>query len=97
MSALPAEPAPDPRDPQVILEQLSDREERQTFLRQYREAAEAAREPAGWAELNRVLRLWAGHVTMMQQPGYQEAREHARGLVDGGMFLDDYIRMHRSA
>lgn len=95
MSALPAEsPHENPRDPRVILAQLPDEDERSAFLRQYREALDAARDPDGWEELSRVLRLWHGHILMMRQPGYREARERARRPETGTWLSLDQALAH---
>lgn len=98
MSALPVDSAPEnPRDPLRILAALRDEEERRTFLRQYRDAVEAARDPAGWNELDRTLRLWAGHVLAMQQPGYQEARARAETGEGEWLSLDEAIDAIRAS
>jgi hypothetical protein len=48
MSALPVGPQhQDPLDPERILRELPERE-RESFLSQYREALDGARDPAGW-------------------------------------------------
>lgn len=98
MSALPAEP-PDPCHPAVILSQLVDEDERASFRRQYQEALREAEDPENWGRLQKLLRLWHGHVLMMQQPGYHEAWEQARqpGGSPGGIMLEDYIRQRRTA
>jgi hypothetical protein len=57
MAADPAfEAAEDSEEPAVILRDLPERE-RENFLAQYREALEAARDPAGYARLRLVLRI----------------------------------------
>lgn len=98
MTALPVEPPPaepDPLDPDRILRALPAAE-RDTFLAGYRRELEAARDPAGWRELRRFLRLWTFRVIAMAQPGYFEAREAARsGSSRGGLLLDDAIAMLR--
>jgi len=98
VSALPVEPPPaepDPLDPDRILRALPAAE-REAFLAGYRRELEAARDPAGWGELRRFLRLWAFRAIAMAQPGYFEAREAARnGSSRGGLLLDDAIRMLR--
>ncbi len=80
MSALPAEPPPreDPLDPQRTLAELPG-PEREFFLRAYQEAVEQARDPAGWKQLRRVLRLWRYHAEAIKDPGYPEALKAARG------------------
>ena len=95
VSAQPVE-REDPLDPQRILDQLPA-DERGFFLDQYREAVENARDPAGWKQLRRVLRLWRFHADAVGDPGYREALDAARGPVSGGMPLDDAVRMYRPA
>lgn len=95
MSAQLAEYHEDPLDPQRILRELPDRE-RGNFLAAYREALDGARDPAGWGQLRRVLRLWSGMVIAANRPGFYEAQEAALSGTGGGMLLEDYIRMRRS-
>lgn len=64
----------DPHDPEVILRDLPQRE-REEFLRQYREAVDAAHEPSGYRQLQRVLRHWALVVVATNKPGYYEEIE----------------------
>lgn len=93
---MPADERPDPLHPALILSQLTDKGERAAFRRQCEEALDAAGNPDSREELQRVLRLWHGHTLMMRQPGYKEAAERAdRPLSrdDGGMMLEDYIRV----
>jgi hypothetical protein len=86
MSALPADPRQqeDPLDPGRILRALPDRE-RETFLAEYRQAVEDARDPAGWPELRRFLRLWSFRTIAVNQPGYYEAWEQASAGTGSGM------------
>jgi Family of unknown function (DUF6247) len=95
VSAQPAE-SDDPLDPQRILDQLSA-DERGFFLDQYRQALENARDPVGWKQLRRVLRLWRFHADAVEDPGYREALDAARGRVSGGMTLEDAVRVYRPA
>ena len=95
VSAQPLE-REDPLDPQRILDRLPS-DERGFFLDQYREAVENARDPAGWKQLRRVLRLWRYHADAIEDPGYQEALDAARGPISGGMPLEDAVRMYRPA
>ena len=95
MSAQPLE-REDPLDPQRILDRLPS-DEREFFLDQYREAVENARDPADWKQLRRVLRLWRYHADAIEDPGYQEALDAARGPVSGGMLLEDAVRRYRPA
>ena len=97
MTALPADfPHQDPLDPERILRELPDRE-RESFLSQYREALDGAKDPAGWKQLRRVLRPWSWMVIAANQPGYYEAREQALAGTGEGMLLEDYIRLRRGA
>jgi hypothetical protein len=95
VSAQPVE-REDPLDPQRILDQLPA-DEREFFLDQYREAVEDARDPAGWKQLQRVLRLWRFHADATGHPGYREAVTAARGPVGSGMPLEDAVRVYRPA
>ncbi len=95
MSALPAEPREEPLDPQRILAGLPE-EEREHFLSEYRTAVDAARDPAGWAKLVRLLRLWGHHAEAASQLGYRDALDGALDGTGGGMLLEDAIRLRRS-
>jgi hypothetical protein len=97
VTALPAEPASeDPLDPQRILAELPA-SERDTFLAQYRRAVDAARDPAGWRELSRLLRLWALRAIAISEPGFYEAQAAARARTGNGMLLEDAIRQRRAS
>ena len=72
-------------------------DERGFFLDQYREAVDNARDPAGWKQLRRVLRLWRLHADAARDPGYWEALDAARSPVSGGMLLEDAVRMYGPA
>ena len=100
MSALPADlpQHEDPLDPERILAELPEAEQG-FFPEAYREAVEQARDPAGWKQLQRVLRRWGHLAVAMEDPGYQAALEAARGPVSGsgGMLLEDTIRVYRPA
>ena len=96
MTALPVDPeGEDSLDPERILGVLPEGE-RATFLIQYQRAVDAARDPAGWKDLQRFLRLWALRAIAVAQPGYYEAWEAARTGTGGGMLLEDAIRQHRA-
>ena len=95
MSAQPAE-REDPLDPQRILDRLPP-DERGFFLDQYQEAVENARDPSGWKQLRRVLRLWSFHADAIEDPGYRDALDAARGPVSGGMPLEEAVRLYRPA
>lgn len=92
MSARPADPSPSPLDPVRILAELPEGD-REDFRAAYREAVAGAADPEGFAGLMRILRLWSMRAPVMSEPWYAEAREHARGPVDGGMLLDDYLSL----
>ena len=95
VSAQPAE-REDPLDPQQILDQLPA-DERRSFLEQYQEAVDNARDPAGWKQLRRVLRLWRFHADAVGDPGYSEALSAAGGPVSDGMPLEEAVRVYRPA
>ena len=95
MVAEPVEYHEDPLDPQRILRELSN-QERANFLAAYREALDGARDPAGWGNLRRVLRLWSGTAIATNRPGFYEAQEVALTRTGGGMLLEDYVRLHRT-
>lgn len=95
MAAEPVEHHEDPLDPQRILRELPG-QERANFLAAYREALDGARDPAGWGNLRRVLRLWSGMVIATNRPGFYEAQEAALAGSGGGMLLEDYIRLRRT-
>lgn len=96
MSALPNDSQQeDPLDPERILRVLPDREH-ETFLAQYRRAVVGAHDPAGWKQLQRFLRRWAGRAIAANRPGFYEARDRAIAGTGGGMMLDDAIRQYRT-
>ncbi|HET7017505.1 MAG TPA: DUF6247 family protein [Streptosporangiaceae bacterium] len=66
-----AQPVEDPADPQVILRDLPERE-RDEFLRQYQQAIEAAKDPAGYQHLRRLLHVWSLIVIAVGRPGFYE-------------------------
>ena len=82
--------------PQRILDQLPA-DERGFFLDQYREALGNARDPGGWKQLWRLLRLWRFHADAAGDPCYREALDAARGPVSGGVPLEDAVRVYRPA
>src|ERR1035438_5880016 len=53
------------------------------------------RDPAGWPELRRFLRLWSFRAIAVNQPGYYEAWEQANAGAGGGMLLEDAIKLYR--
>ena len=82
LDGMSAEPVrdEDPSDPEVILRDLPERE-RAEFLRQYHEAVEAARDPAGYGRLRRLLHTWRLIAIAASQPGYYEALKAVRDGV----------------
>ena len=70
MSAEPVQ-VDDPNDPAVILRDLPERERAQ-FLRQYHEAVDAAHDPAGDRQLQRLLHAWRLTVIATSRTGYYE-------------------------
>jgi hypothetical protein len=70
MSADPVE-VEDPNDPEMILRDLPQ-QERAEFLRQYHEAVDAAHDPAGYRQLQRLLRAWRLTVIASSRAGYYE-------------------------
>lgn len=96
MTALPVDPPrEDPSDPERILGVLPG-SERATFLEQYHRALDTARDPAGWKDLRRFLRLWTMRAVAVAEPGYYEARDAARAGTGTGMLLEDAIRHYRT-
>lgn len=85
----------DPLNPQQILRALPEGEQ-ETFLAEYRQAVDDARDPAGWPELRRFLRLWAMRAIAVAEPGYYEAWEQANAGAGGGMLFEDAIKLYRS-
>jgi len=70
MSAEPVQ-VEDPNDPEVILRDLPERE-RAEFLRQYHEAVDAAHDPVGYRQLQRLLHAWRLTVIATGRVGYYE-------------------------
>jgi len=96
VTALPADPPhQDPPDPGHVLAALPERE-REEFLRSYRDAVDGARDPAGWENLRRTLRLWNWVAIAASRPGHYQAREQAFAGTGEGMLLEDYIRTRHS-
>ena len=85
----------DPLDPERILRVLPDREH-ETFLAQYRQAVDGARDPAGWKDLQRFLRLWAGRAISREPAGLLRGADPALAGTGEGMLLDDAIRQYRT-
>jgi hypothetical protein len=70
MSAEPVQ-VEDPNDPAIILRDLPERE-RAEFLRQYHEAVDAAHDPVGYRQQQRVLHAWRLTVIATSRAGYYE-------------------------
>jgi hypothetical protein len=69
--------AEDPNDPEVLLRELPECE-RGRFLRQYHEAVDAAHDPSGYQQLQRVLHAWRLVAIATARPGYYEELEAVR-------------------
>ncbi len=78
MSELPLDDGPGARDPEVILRRLPEAE-RESFLREYRAALDAAHEVWRYRQLQEVLTRWNPVAITTSQPGYAEALAEARG------------------
>ena len=76
MSAEQVQPE-DPNDPEVILRDLPD-QERGQFLRQYEDAVDAARNPAGYRRLQHLLHAWRLTVIATSRAGYYEELDAVR-------------------
>lgn len=88
MSAQPVHQEPDPRDPQVIHGRLPQAE-RAAFLRQYRTAADAARDDLGkYRDLQRMLDQWRLVAEAANDPGYRDALNEARAAEAPGMTIE---------
>lgn len=84
----------DPLDPERILNDLPEHE-RGNFLDAYRAALAGARDPAGWKNLRRTLRLWSFMAIATNRPGHYQARERARAGTGEGMLLEDAVKRFR--
>jgi hypothetical protein len=71
-----AQPTEDRSDPLVILR--PPEREHEEFLRQYHQAVDAARDPAGYQQLRRLLHVWRLTAVAARQPGYYEELTVAR-------------------
>lgn len=81
----------DPQDPQVILRELPERE-RPEFLRQYREAAQAALvNVAQYKALQRLLHRWSLVAIAANRPGYYEEIEKAKAGLGGKVSFEEAI------
>ena len=97
MSSQPVDPEGGGQlDPQRILDELPE-DERGFFLVQYRAAVDGARDPAGWKQLDRLLRRWRYHARAAKDPSYVDALNAACGPVSGGMLLEDAVRVYHPA
>jgi hypothetical protein len=67
----------DPKDPELILRALPDRE-REEFLRQYEAAVDQARQVAGYKRLQQLLHAWSLRAAVVNQPGFYQRRDEAQ-------------------
>jgi hypothetical protein len=74
----------------VILRDLPERE-RDEFLRQYHEAVDAAREPAGYEHLRNLLRVWSLTVVATSRSGYYEELAAVRNGMSSTVPISDAI------
>jgi hypothetical protein len=85
-----AQPTEDPADPLMILRDLPERE-REQFLRQYHRAVDAAHDPAGYQQLQRLLHVWSLTVIAAGQPGYYDELATARAGTAATVPVTDAI------
>jgi hypothetical protein len=85
-----AQPIEDPSDPLVIMRDLPERE-RGEFLRQYQAAVDAARDPAGYEQLRRLLHVWSLTVVATHQPGYYDELAAVRAGTASTVPVSDAI------
>jgi hypothetical protein len=81
----------DPNDPEVILRDLPE-QERAEFLRQYHEAVDAAHNPSGYRQLQRLLHVWQLTVIATSRPGYYEDLDAVRNGTAQTMAADFQLR-----
>lgn len=79
-------------DPQRTLAVLTTDRQREVFLAEYREAARAAIDPAGWAKLNEMLTRWSLRAIAYSRPGF--AADQADAAADRGTYvgLEEILR-----
>jgi hypothetical protein len=65
--------------------------ERGEFLRQYHDAVDAAHDPAGYKQLQRVLHTCSLAVVATNKPGYYEALEDAKDGVREYVSWEDVV------
>jgi alkylhydroperoxidase/carboxymuconolactone decarboxylase family protein YurZ len=88
MSELPLDDGPGARDPETILRRLPEAE-RESFLREYRAALDAAHELWRYRQLQEVLTRWNLVALTTSQPGYAEALAEARSAATPGVTIDE--------
>lgn len=98
MTVLPL-PDPNPEDPAEILRALPA-DHIDTFLAEYAEALDLARDPEKYPALRAMLHLWRLHAFATQQPGYAEREAAAREAARTGDWgdcipLEDAIAAHQ--
>jgi hypothetical protein len=91
VSELPLDDCPGTPDPETILRRLPEAE-RDSFLREYRAALDAAHEVWRYRQLPEVLTRWSLVAITTSQPGYAEARD----AVTPGVTIDE-ITARRAA
>jgi uncharacterized protein DUF6247 len=97
MSAQPIEHSDPQRiDPQRILRVLPDAY-REVFLAEYRDAARAAIDPAGWSDLNRMLGHWSLRAIAYSRPGFEQARADAAARRGEYVSLEEVMRLREQA
>lgn len=94
MSAQPVHEEPDPRDPQVIHDQLPA-EVRPAFLSEYRAAVDAAHDPAGYHALQDTLQTWRLLAAAYAKPDFHQRYEDVRAGVGEYVSMDE-VFAHRA-
>lgn len=95
MSELPLDDGPGTPDPETILRRLPE-VERESFLREYRAALDAAHEVWRYRQLQEVLTRWNLVAIATSQPGYAQALAEARSAATPGATIDE-ITARRAA
>ncbi|TDB83369.1 hypothetical protein E1264_28660 [Actinomadura sp. KC216] len=95
MSAQPVHEEPDPRDPQVIHDQLPERV-RAKFLTEYHAAVDGAHDFAGYRALQQVLQTWRLLAAAYSKPDFQQRYQDIRDGVGEYVPMDE-VFSHRQA
>ncbi|GAA3957137.1 hypothetical protein GCM10023085_44570 [Actinomadura viridis] len=88
MSAQPVHQEPDPRDPQVIHDQLPEAA-RAKFLAEYHAAVDAAHDFAGYRALQDLLQTWRLLTAAYSKPDFQQRYEDVRHGVGQYVPMDE--------